>query len=261
MNSNIQSETKRLKELQAKYATANGAIVGAKDAIARCYQQISKARVNALLDPENNTPKATEALCKKLEGEKAAAEAELQKWTPEAAVLAGAIVQLESEIIPRRHSERLQMQTELRDEYTALAREILEVANTFAALNAKAKAKYDAALVEFPKDETCEGQDIVRKAGGTAPIWNSRWISWDWPERDVTVSAVYEFDPSLVDPLDPVADRKRHYEEHRQREAARHERERLQWQGVIPPDRPTNPQSGTFTMRFAKPNWKAPVTK
>jgi hypothetical protein len=114
------------------------------------------------------------------------------------------------------------------ERYSAIARRILEAANALAAASAEAKSLFDTATLEFPKGEQCEGQGLVRQAAGLVRIWDPAWISYggQGSRRDTAVSAVYDFDASLVDESDPVACQRLNQEQHRRREFERFERER-----------------------------------
>jgi hypothetical protein len=239
---NTESEINKLETLRSKYGTVNAAIVQARNEIVRCHREIGEARIAAALDSEANPPKTVEARCRKFESELKAAQAEIEKLTPEAAALSGAIDHLEREIAPKRHAERLNKQVGLMERYTAIARRILEAANALAAASTEAKSLFDSATLEFPKDEQCEGQGLVRQAAGLVRAWDPAWISYgQGSRRDVAVAAVYDFDPTLVDETDPVACMKRHDELQRRELRERAERERaarLRQDGRTPQDEP-----------------------
>ncbi|HEX3745399.1 MAG TPA: hypothetical protein VHW09_15755 [Bryobacteraceae bacterium] len=225
--SNIESEMKHLEELRIKQTSVNSAIAKARTEIIDCHRQIRDARISAVTDPEANPPKATEALCKKLESELKTAEALVAKLTPEAEVLSGAVARIESEIVPRRHAERLAKQNALRERYVAIATRMLESANALAALSAEAKSLYDGAHADIPKDEICDGQEVVRRFAGLAPVWDEQWINYGFgSRRDVVVNAVWQFERTLVDAEDPVARNNQHQEDFRRLEFERIERER-----------------------------------
>jgi hypothetical protein len=223
----IESEMKRMEALQSKYASVNAAIVQARETVVRGHRQIGEARIAAVLEPEKYTPKVTEALCKKLDAEVKTAEAEIQKLSPEAEALSGAIACIETEILPLRHGERLHKQSTLRERYAAIASRMLEAANALAALSAEAKSIYDGTHAAFPKDELCEGQPIVRAFAGLSSIWDPTWINYgDGCRRDLVVEAVWNFDRTLVDPTDRVALTKEHQENYRLQRSAEIEKER-----------------------------------
>lgn len=227
MNGSIENEMKRLEALQANYASINAAVVQARETIIRCHRQIGEARVAAVIDPEANSPKTTESLCKKLDAEMKAAEAEISKLTPEAEALSGAIARIEGQIIPKRHAERVTKQYAIRKRYAAIAARLLEAVNALAALSAEAKSIYDGAFAAYPKDESLEGQDVVRRYAGLAPIWDEQWISYgNGSRRDVIVNAVWLFDRTLVSASDPVAISNQHQEDFFRQESERQNRER-----------------------------------
>jgi hypothetical protein len=224
---NLEHEMQKLEALRTKRDAVSGAIAEARNAAVRCTREIGEARVAGVLDPEQNPAKAVEARCAKLERELKVAQSEIEKATPELSALGAAINHLEREIVPKRHAERLNKQAEFRERYTAIARRKLEAANTLAALSAEEKFIFDSASSEFPKDELCEGQAVVMRFAGLAPIWDPAWIDYgQGSRRDLVVGAVWEFDRSLVDPTDHVALAKQHQEDYRRAESERIERER-----------------------------------
>ena len=253
----IESEMKRLEGLRTRYATVNSAIVQAKDVIVRGHRTISAARVAAVIDPETNTPKATETLCKRADSEMKAAEAEIQKLTIEAEALSGAIARIEGEIVPKRHAERLGIQGELSERYKAIARRMYEAANLLEALSAEAKSIFDGASSEFAKSETCEGQCPVLRSAGLAPIWDPAWIGFgQGTRRNNVVGAIYDFDPTLIDEADPVALAKRHQEQHRRNESERIERERqAMLQHTEPAKVPGEVRGKVLIPNPQNPNW------
>ncbi len=226
---NIKNELKKLEELKAKREALKGAIASARDEAVRYTREISDARVAALVSPEENPANAVDARIKKLERELSRAKTDLEKFAPEVAALDNAIERLNNVILPLLHAERLSKQEAIRASYIADAKRLLGAVNAVAAISAEAMAKYRSACAEFPKDETCEGHDMIRQFAGLAEIWDPLWIDYgSGTRRDVVVNAIWHFDRSLVDLEDRVARLNRHSEEHQKKESERHERERQQ---------------------------------
>jgi hypothetical protein len=239
----IEVESKKLVALKVKRSALNAEIAAARYEAVRCTREIGEARVSGLVDPEKNPANAVEARVKKLEREFAKAQAEIDKLAPEVSALYAAIEHIEREIPPLRHAERLQKQGALRERYAAVARKMLEAANVLANMTAEAKAIYDGAYAEFPQDETCEGQEMVNRFAGLAPIWDGQWILYgddNGCRRDVVVNAIWQFDRALVDPEDRVARFNRHQEQEIRRRAEEIERERAgrKWGAPLPPAQP-----------------------
>jgi hypothetical protein len=217
MASAFQAELDKLETLRGRYAATNKAILSERDKIVQATRAIGETRIAAVLDAEANPPRVVEAKVKRLEGEVKVAEAELQKLTPEAAALSGAIVQLEASVLPKRHAERLAKQVTVQEQYRAVVRRIVDAANALATASEEARTLYNAAHSEYPTDELSDGQAIVLRHAGLAQVWDASWVNAgsNPTKRDFLIGQIWDWDRSLVDASDPTAKYKVHQENHR----------------------------------------------
>jgi hypothetical protein len=223
-----ETEIDRLATLRAQYTEKQASTVRLKSACQRISHEIGQARVAHLIDPDNCKPKETEARLRRLEAEFKTAEAELSPLGTECAALAGAIEQMESEILPKQHAESLARQAEMQGKYNAVCLRLLEAANALAAASAEARSIYEECGAAYPNDALMNSQAPVLRFAGLSPVWDYEWVNYGNPtKRDYLAGQVWDYNRNLVHPSDPAAMQKLHQENHHKQWTAELEAERL----------------------------------
>jgi len=224
---NLESEVKRLDEMRYRQAAVAESIGKSREKIVGFIREIREARIQCAMDPEAHSEKETEVLCRKLEGQRATLQNDIDKRVADLEVLTSAIQRMESEIIPQRHAARLERQQEVREQYREICARILDAANMLATLNDDAMKAFQSAEREFRSDELCVGHDVVLRHAGLRAIHDTAWISFPGQpsRRDFWINRVYDYAKDLVPESDPVVASRRHQEAHYQSECARHEAE------------------------------------
>jgi hypothetical protein len=228
-NMKLEDELKRLHALRERAAAVDTAITKYRAEVLDCIRFTGEARVAGAIDPDANPAKDVEARCKKLEGQRLAAQSELDKLTPEVAPLSEAIQRIERGVGAKVHAARLEKQSQVRGAYAAVARRLLETVNLLAELSGQARDIYQTAQSEFPAaEEIYAGQEAVFRAAGLRPIWDPAFTGREngGSRRDVVVGNVFDWDRALVAESDPVALAKTHQERFFRERAAEYEAEK-----------------------------------
>jgi hypothetical protein len=178
MNS-LEVDVNRLRSLRERSTAVAGAIETHRAEVLRCIRETGEARVAGATEPDRNPAKDVEARCKKLDLQRLAAQAELDKLTPEIGPLAEAIKNIENGIGGKVHAQRLEKQGQVREAYTVSARLLLEAADRLAELSARVREIFNAARREFPVEEHSAGQEVVLAAAGLREIWDPTLMSGD----------------------------------------------------------------------------------
>jgi hypothetical protein len=223
----LEDELKRLSALRERSTVVASAVERHRADVLRFIRETGEVRVSGALDPEENPARDVDAKCKKLELQRVAAEAEINKLVPEIAPLAREIEKIERGIGAKVHTGKLAKQTQVREGYRSVVVRLLEAANALSKLSHQAMAIFSDASREFPAEEHASGQDIVFRSAGLREVWDPAWIGYgDVSRRDVVVGNIFDYDRSLVDPADRVAINKMHQEEHNRRRSREIEAER-----------------------------------
>jgi hypothetical protein len=236
------NENERLATLRTQYTEKQGSIVRLRAACQRISAEMGQARVAHILEPESHKPKEVEARLRRLEAELKTAGDELTNLGPECQAIASAIEKIEAEFLPKQHAQRLSEQAEVQSKYKAVCRRLVEHANALAAASEEARTLYDQARSAYPRDAFMHGQEILRASAGLQPVWDPHWVNFgNSTQRDHTIGNVWQYDRSLVDPTDLVAQQKLHQENHHKQWCAQLETERMQRMGEGCRQEPTEP--------------------
>jgi hypothetical protein len=200
-------DIERLGLLQRQYTETQSVIITKRAEVQRLAREAGECRISHIVDPENFDAKATQNRIKQLETDLAAAERQIQKSIPEAEALAAAIARIESDVIPRRHAERVREQTEIQQRFRAAVIKIRDAASALQAASQEAFQIRCTAGAEYRADVAMEGQPDIRTAAGLPQItWDSSWIDHgQTTQRDNIIGLIWDFDRSLVDASDPVS--------------------------------------------------------
>jgi ribosome-associated translation inhibitor RaiA len=200
-------DIERLGLLQRQFTETQAVIVAKRAEVQRLTREVGDCRISHIVDPENYDAKATQSRIKQLEADLAAAERQIQKAIPEAEALAAAIARIESDVLPRRHAERVRDQAEIRQRYRNTVIRIRDASEALYTAFEEARKIYESARGEYPGQVSMDGQTELQRNAGLLPLWEETWIRYggQTSRRDDIMGRIWDWDRTLIDVSDPVS--------------------------------------------------------